>query len=404
MDKRIKVVIVEAGKPPYVKTIRNSIESMQKVVGGDIQMLGLSVGETLICNDEGKLIGLDGNRRIGDDIVAGTFFIAGDNEDGELVSLNDEQIYRYTQMFKESEIYSAENVQKTFKCEVLGFDPENPPQIFKDADEKNDVFIEKLNSEIIPYIDYENLERSYKSTDKTYAKEVLKAIHNKFMSVYNTDALKESDEMVTLPAVIKGINTDEICIGVVDIDLESSGEHWGTAFLTKHGLLQQGSSELTKDEKQFLAETFSPYVYAYTIGVENDIHVNINNLPPDMKEFLQFCHEEQNNEIRYELIEVLDQKALFTNERLSQEDIADGLYCYYLRNSDSGNGFISIEPKVGVNHGGTVITKSPIDFGEDGYISFDDDTSPNFLGDHITMQEYMQTDFEQEQTGGMNQC
>jgi len=98
MDKRIRVVLVEAGKPPYVKTIRNSIESLQKAVGGDIQMLGLSVGETLVCNDEGKLLGLDGNRRVGNDIIAGTFFIAGDNEDGELVSLNDEQVYRYTQM------------------------------------------------------------------------------------------------------------------------------------------------------------------------------------------------------------------------------------------------------------------------------------------------------------------
>ncbi|OQB11475.1 MAG: hypothetical protein BWY15_02457 [Firmicutes bacterium ADurb.Bin193] len=404
MDKRIKVVLVEAGKPPYVKTIGNSIESMQKAVGGDIQMLGLSVGETLVCNDEGKLLGLAGNRRIGDDIIAGTFFITGDNEDGELVSLNDEQIYRYTQMFKEPEIYSAEDVQKALKCEITGFDPENPPQIFKNADEQNDVFIEKLNSEIVPYIDYEKLDQSYKSTDKTYAKEVLKAIHNKFMSVYNTDTIEESDEIVTLPAVIKGINTGKICVGVVDIDLESSGEHWGTGFLTKHGLLQQGSSELTKTEKQFIDENFIPYVYAYTIGVENDIHVNINNLPSDMKEFLQFCHEEQNNETRYELIEVLDKKALFTNERLTAEDVPDGLYCYHLREADNGNGFATIEPNVGVNHGGTVITSLPIDFGTDGYIAFDDDTSPNFLGDSITIQEYMQTDFEQEQTGGMKLC
>ena len=69
MDKRIRVVLVEAGKPPYVKTIRNSIESLQKAVGGEIQMLGLSVGETLVCNDEGKLLGLDGNRRVGNDII-----------------------------------------------------------------------------------------------------------------------------------------------------------------------------------------------------------------------------------------------------------------------------------------------------------------------------------------------
>lgn len=402
MDKRIRVVLVEAGKPPYVKTIRNSIESLQKVVGGDIQMLGLSVGETLVCNDEGKLLGLDGNRRVGNDIIAGTFFIAGDNEDGELVSLNDEQVYRYTQMFKEPEIYSAEDVQNAIKIVIEGFDPENPPKIFKDADDQTSTFVEMLNSEIIPYINYEKLDRSYKSDDKTYAKEVLKAIHNKFLSVYDTDKLTESDEMVTLPAVMKGINTGEICIGVVDIDLESSGEHWGTAFLTKHGLLQQGSSELTEAEQQYMHEKYIPYNYAYTVDVENDIHVNFSSLPPDMKDFLQFCHEEQNNEIRYELIEVLDKKAIFTNERLKAEDVPEGLYCYHLRETDNGNGFAAIEPKVCVNHGGTIITSSPIDFGKDGYIAFDDDSSPNFLGDSITMQEYMQTDFEQEQSGGMS--
>ena len=149
-------------------------------------------------------------------------------------------------------------------------------------------------------------------------------------------------------------------------------------------------------------EKYMPYNYAYTVGVENDIHVNFSSLSPDMKEFLQFCHEEQNNEIRYELIEVLDKKALFTNERLTAEDVPDGLYCYHLREADNGDGFATIEPNVCVNHGGTVITTTPIDFGKDGYIVFDDDSSPNFLGDSITMQEYMQTDFEQEQNDGMS--
>ncbi|MDO4562516.1 MAG: hypothetical protein Q4C12_01645 [Clostridia bacterium] len=123
-----------------------------------------------------------------------------------------------------------------------------------------------------------------------------------------------------------------------------------------------------------------------------------------MAKRIEACREEQSNEIKYDLIEVVEQKALFTNARLTDEDVSDGLYCYHLRYSDSENGFISIEPRVGVNHGGSVITKFPIDFGDDGYISFDDDTSPNFLGEHMTIWEYVQTDFEQEQTGGINQC
>ena len=59
-----------------------------------------------------------------------------------------------------------------------------------------------------------------------------------------------------------------------------------------------------------------------------------------------------------------------------------------LRESDNGNRFISIEPKVGVNHGGTVLMKEILDFGESGFIEFDEDNEPNFLGYTMTPQEF----------------
>jgi hypothetical protein len=56
-----------------------------------------------------------------------------------------------------------------------------------------------------------------------------------------------------------------------------------------------------------------------------------------------------------------------------------------------------------VNHTGSVITNFPIDFGETGYISFNDETSPNFFGDQITLPQYLKGDIEktQEQDEGM---
>lgn len=70
----------------------------------------------------------------------------------------------------------------------------------------------------------------------------------------------------------------------------------------------------------------------------------------------------------YELIEMFGRPMLFADERLSDADIPAELYCYHLRESDDGDSFCTIEPKVGVNHGGSVITDKPIDFGEQGYI------------------------------------
>ena len=99
---------------------------------------------------------------------------------------------------------------------------------------------------------------------------------------------------------------------------------------------------------------------------------------------------------KYDVIEVLGQTALFSNGRIAQEDLPDGLYKYDLRHGDSGD-FVSVEPRVAVNHAGTIITKEPIDFGKAGYISFDDDSSPNFLGEEMTAEEFANTDFSQNE-------
>lgn len=105
---------------------------------------------------------------------------------------------------------------------------------------------------------------------------------------------------------------------------------------------------------------------------------------------------------KLDVIEVLDRKALFSNGRLMPEEIPEGLYAYDLRHSDDGNRFVSIEPKVGVNHGGTVLMKEILDFGESGYISFEEDTDPNFTGLSMTPQEFADEELEENQEfGGM---
>lgn len=106
---------------------------------------------------------------------------------------------------------------------------------------------------------------------------------------------------------------------------------------------------------------------------------------------------------KLDVIEVLDRKALFSNGRLLPEEIPEGLYAYDLRHSDDGGRFCSVEPRVGVNHGGTVLLKEALDFGECGYISLDEDTEPNFLGEEMTAEEFAEEEAQDEtmQMGGM---
>ena len=90
------------------------------------------------------------------------------------------------------------------------------------------------------------------------------------------------------------------------------------------------------------------------------------------------CHDPEVKELKtqaltdekLDVIEVLGRKALFSNGRILPEEIPEGLYAYDLRYSDEKGQFISIEPKVGVNHGGTVLMRELLDFREKGYLSF----------------------------------
>ena len=78
-----------------------------------------------------------------------------------------------------------------------------------------------------------------------------------------------------------------------------------------------------------------------------------------------------------------------------------GLHCYQLRHSDYGEHFASLEHKVAVNFGGTVITKECIDFGREQSIEFDEESEPNFLGERCQMDDFIVGDYGQEEEMGL---
>lgn len=94
----------------------------------------------------------------------------------------------------------------------------------------------------------------------------------------------------------------------------------------------------------------------------------------------------------FEVIEIAGQTALFSNGRLTSADVPEGMYCYDLRQSDDGERFCTIEKKVAVNHGGTIVTKEPIDLGEKGFIPLTDDTEPNFIGETSNFSDFMSSE------------
>ena len=119
MDKKgIKVLMIEPGKHPKEVMLDNSLDALQKAVSigceeqGLIEIIGLEEGICLLCNEEGKLLQLEGNRRVGDDIITGVFYILGEDGDGELTSLPQEVMERYKERFWEPEQYTQSEVDK----------------------------------------------------------------------------------------------------------------------------------------------------------------------------------------------------------------------------------------------------------------------------------------------------
>ena len=102
----MKVLMVEPGKSPYETEIEGGLESLQAAVGGDIQATyPYEDPVALICNDEGKLIGMPLNRALYDDgrrmydIVAGNFLIVGLGEE-DFIGLSPDLMEKFSEQFK----------------------------------------------------------------------------------------------------------------------------------------------------------------------------------------------------------------------------------------------------------------------------------------------------------------
>ena len=94
-------------------------------------------------------------------------------------------------------------------------------------------------------------------------------------------------------------------------------------------------------------------------------------------------------------VEIFDKPGLFSNGRLRDEDVPEGLYRYDLRGSDydPGGQPITVEKTVVVNHAASVLMAEELDLGADGRLELGEE-GLNFTGAELTVREFME---EQQQ-------
>lgn len=91
----IKIIVKEPGKRSEMRIVENSLESMQKLVGGYIETVTLLEDLVLICNEEGKINDSPFNCNILGESFFGTLVFAGvDGEEFSDIRLTEDEFFR----------------------------------------------------------------------------------------------------------------------------------------------------------------------------------------------------------------------------------------------------------------------------------------------------------------------
>ena len=108
-EPMIRVLKVAPGERAEIVTLENELSSLQRAVSigtdyvGLIEIIQVSKEVCILCNEEGKLNGLKPNRRIGNDILCGVFYLTGQTKDGDLASLPESATQMCMKRFAEPE-------------------------------------------------------------------------------------------------------------------------------------------------------------------------------------------------------------------------------------------------------------------------------------------------------------
>ncbi len=156
-----------------------------------------------------------------------------------------------------------------------------------EAENKNDPnmkYVDKLNKDVFGKVNWAKMKSAYKTGDMTYPTDVLKQMSDAFYEVNGNDVyLNDNAEMVIVPGVVKA-QDGNIYPALLTIDCQSSGEHWGTTFITPDGVLDdQSEVQSVRDA----VKKIGTYDYWYVPYYQGDCHIDWNKCPDEAFNMLE---------------------------------------------------------------------------------------------------------------------
>ena len=163
MSKKIKVLYKRVGREPEVVEMENTLQSMQSMVGGFIEVIPYDDYE-LVCNEEGKIMGLYPNVGFDYDVINGNFFIANDDyETGDFTSLTEKNIEKIKEDLKSRSFHYT----KTQMREVLKQEKDLMRDYTDEETKKREQEIDEMIAELEKENEHELTEEDFNEMEKS---------------------------------------------------------------------------------------------------------------------------------------------------------------------------------------------------------------------------------------------
>lgn len=100
----VLALLLRIGQAPEIKMIDGSLDGLQQIVGGFIELITIEPGVVAVCNEDGRMLGLPTNRIVARtdgrcfDLV-GDVVLVGVDADGAIASLSADDAQAYAALY-----------------------------------------------------------------------------------------------------------------------------------------------------------------------------------------------------------------------------------------------------------------------------------------------------------------
>lgn len=123
----IRMLMILPHHPPIETYVKDKLDDLQRAVSDHCEESRIEYTYPfdddcmILGNENAKLNGMEGNRRLGNGVYAGPIFITRDDGVGGLCNLTDEQVLKYSEMFADPHDISFEEVQNDVGFTLYGW-------------------------------------------------------------------------------------------------------------------------------------------------------------------------------------------------------------------------------------------------------------------------------------------